>query len=152
MANIEIKEVKSQLIASIRVTVGMAEIGKTMGEIYPEIMAYLQKIGSYPIGPPLSLYHTFDQNAMDIEAGIPIATPIPEEGRIKTGKTPEGKVAYTIHTGPYETLETTYSAIMTWIKENGKELSSPTWEIYLTDPQEELDTSKWKTEIYWPYK
>ena len=152
MTNVKIKDVKAQHIASIRVTVSMAEISKTFGEIFPEIMGYLQKIGSYPIGPPLSLYHNHDENAMDVEVGIPIAVPIPEEGRIISGKTPEGKTAYTLHIGPYETLPTAYSTIMTWMKENGKELSGPAWEIYLTGPQEESDTSKWRTEIYWPYK
>jgi len=152
MTNVEIKDVKAQHIASIRVTVSMAEIGKTMGEIFPEIMGYLQKIGSYPTGPPLSLYHNHYENAMDVEVGIPIAAPIPEEGRITSGITPEGEVAYTLHNGPYKTLPTAYNAIMTWFKENGKEFSWPAWEIYLTGPQKESDTSKWRTEIYWPYK
>jgi effector-binding domain-containing protein len=32
----------------------------------------------------------------------------------------------------------------------GRRPASTMWEVYLTDPEEEPDPARWRTEVYWP--
>jgi len=41
---------------------------------------------------------------------------------------------------------------MKFIEENEKEINGASWEVYITDPMSEPDTSKWVTQIYYPVK
>jgi len=56
----------------------------------------------------------------------------------------------TVHVGPYDTLSSTYEALQAWIETQGRTPATAMWEVYLTDPDQEPDPSKWRTEVYWP--
>ncbi len=70
--------------------------------------------------------------------------------RVHQSELPACEAAVTLHTGPYEKLPDAYSALTEWIKENGKHEAGPPWEVYVTDPGGEPDSSKWQTEVVWP--
>lgn len=56
----------------------------------------------------------------------------------------------TWHVGPYEKLPKAYEAFDEWSKENQFSPSKPPMEIYWSDPGEEPDSSKWRTELIFP--
>jgi effector-binding domain-containing protein len=154
---IKIVEVKEQPMLSVREAADMPSIAEKMGRIFLETFTFMQKQGIVPSGPPFSYYHDVFSEAtskgvFDMECGFPVSEPAEGEGHIKAGKLPGGKTLKAVHIGPYQTLSETYEAVMAWAKEMGIQLGDNMWEIYLTDPDKEKDSSKWVTEILWPIK
>ena len=147
---VELKDLKPQPMVSIRTSCKVAEIGPVLGEILPEVFHYLDKRGVRPAGPPFTRYHSFDGTNCEIEAGMPVAEPQPDEGRITAGELPGGPTATTVHVGPYEDLPSAHDALDAWLKANGKKSRGPQWESYVTDPGEEPDPQKRQTELLWP--
>lgn len=66
------------------------------------------------------------------------------------GTLPEAKAFEAMHVGPYDTLETTYTAIQEQMKAEGFRPSEMMWEYYLSDPSVEPDPLKWQTRVVWP--
>jgi effector-binding domain-containing protein len=62
-----------------------------------------------------------------------------------------GKCAHAVHKGAYSKLNESYTALAKWVEDNGKQIASAPYEIYLNEPgkvpEEEL-----VTEIYFPIK
>ncbi len=52
-----------------------------------------------------------------------------------------------LHVGPYEDLHLAHRAAEKWLPENGLQSSGPAWEVYVTDPGDEPDPGKWRTEV-----
>jgi effector-binding domain-containing protein len=147
-----VKEVKPQPMVSIRTQCHAAEIGASLQEILPEIWSYLQRLGVQPSGPPFTRYHGLDGNQADIESGMPVAEPVEGEGRITPGELPGGTVLTTVHFGPYEKLPEAHDALHIWLRDQNKEPAGPQWEFYWTDPGQEPDPYKRKTELVWPIR
>ena len=149
------KEVKAQMIVSIRETVSSTDkISAKLGEMYGKLMGYLKKNNAEPAGIPMAIWHEFapEKKKIDMEAALPVSKEFKAEGEIKFGKTYEGKVVSVIHWGSYESSEATYKTIEQWMKDNKKSPAGPPWEVYITDPVMEKDTAKWQTEIVFPIK
>ncbi len=146
----EITEIQAQPVVAIRTTTTMEGISNALHEILPAVWGHVTSHGGQPAGPPFTRYYSWDGASTDMEAGIPVAAPVPGEGRIVSTELPAGKVARAIHVGSYEKLSDTYRALESYIKEQGLTPAGAVWEVYLTDPGQEPDTSTWKTEINWP--
>ena len=84
--------------------------------------------------------------------GMRIARHLRPDGtdRIQAGELPGGTVATVIHKGPYEGLPQTWAALVEWISAQGLQPAGAPWEVYLTDPGAEPDSSKWRTQIFFP--
>ena len=54
------------------------------------------------------------------------------------------------HVGPYDTMADTYTQLLAWAADNGLELATGMWEVYLSDPSAEPDPATWRTEVFWP--
>ena len=65
---------------------------------------------------------------------------------------PRGPVAVTTHIGPYDAMEPAYAALASWVSDRGGEPTGDAWEIYLSDPEQQPDSSMWRTEIVQPYR
>jgi effector-binding domain-containing protein len=149
---VEIRKVGEQPVVSIRTQCHVAELGAILAEILPEVWRYVRNNGVNPSGPPFTRYHGFSEDRVDIEGGLPIATPLPGEGRITAGLLPAGEVATTVHVGPYDKLPHAHDALHEWITANKRTSAGPQWEVYLSDPGLEPDPTRWKTELMWPIK
>jgi effector-binding domain-containing protein len=149
---IETKEMQSQPIVSIRATTDEAGLGKFFETTYPVLTSSIQSEGLQPTGPPFARYFKFSKEEVDVEGGVPVSGSPKGGGDVNAGEIPGGRVASTMHVGPYDKLGDAYAAIETFMKENGLEAAGPPMEIYWSDPQEEKDTSKLQTEIVWPIK
>lgn len=57
-----------------------------------------------------------------------------------------------INVGAYENLADTHEQIKQYVKYKKFELNGSPWEVYVTDPDKEKDTTKWITEVYYPVK
>jgi effector-binding domain-containing protein len=149
---IETKEMQPQAILSIRATTTQAGLGEFFMRAYPEVLGFMQSKGVQPAGPPFARYFKFSDEEVDVEGGVPVSGTIDTAGDVVAGEIAGGRVASTMHLGPYEKLSEAYSAIEGFIKENGLKAAGPPMEIYWSDPQEEKNPSKLQTEVIWPIK
>jgi effector-binding domain-containing protein len=149
---ITVKTLRPQPIATIRTTSATATIGATLGQILPEVFAYVVAQGQQPAGPPFTRYLDDSGETIELEAGIPVAAPIAGNGRVQAGALPGGPVATIWHVGPYDTLTATYDVLAAWMAAEGRARGGPFWEVYWTNPQEVPDPAEWKTEIVCPLR
>lgn len=125
-------------------------VGPWLAETYAQISAYLEGLGIPMAGPPYARY-TFHGDQTGVEAGFPVSGAVPGRGSIQPSHLPGGAAAITVHLGPYEGLENAYKAVMEWLAVHGCEPIDGHWEIYYTDPAQEPDSARWRTEVVAPY-
>ncbi len=116
---------------------------------------WLRQQGITPAGPHFLRYHVIDMaGEMDIEVGVPVATPQPGDERVKPGRLPAGRYASLIYIGLGLAAN---KALLEWIRANHLRLDK--WadpkgdafgcrfEAYLTDPKVEPRKKQWKIEL-----
>jgi effector-binding domain-containing protein len=153
----EITQRSAQPYAGISAWVTMATIGSVADRI-PEIFGWLGPRGVAPAGPPFFRYHVIDmERQLLVEAGVPVASPIQDDGEIRAGTLPAGRFASMTHTGAPDTLAAATAELLDWAQAHGLDWDvSPTdagqrWgcrlEFYLTNPAEQPDPGKWQTQL-----
>jgi AraC family transcriptional regulator len=147
---IDRKELDEQPILYIRRQVRRTELPQFFAECYPRLYGHGAQAGLAIAGQPAARYITVGPGQWTVDAVMPLRSPAATEGEITAGTLQGGPAAVAIHMGPYEQLEGTYRAVEKWIAERGYRHNGPPWEVYVTDPGQEPDSSKWKTEVYWP--
>lgn len=101
-------------------------------------------------GPPMSIVHKFEPQNVVLEMAIPVADSIAVPDSLTLGKIPAGRALKMKHMGDYQNLADTWQAFDEY---NAANEIMPRWypyEVYVTDPSQEPDTSKWVTEIVFP--
>ncbi|NOS86822.1 MAG: GyrI-like domain-containing protein [Ignavibacteria bacterium] len=146
----KIVTLESHSALAIRDTCTFAELGDKFGEIYSEIGAYLKANSLKAAGYPFGIYHSFSPEKVDLEAGIPVEGNSSGSGRIYTMQSYSGKAANTTFTGPYEKLSEAWVEFARLVDADNHKLAGPCFEVYVTDPEDEPDSSKWITELYTP--
>ena len=146
------REIPAQPILGIRTKAKMSELSQIMGPMFGEVMEHIQRNGQHPAGTPLSVYYGMGGGEVDVECGIPTASSMEGEGRVRAGELPAGTVATVTHTGPYEGLGETWTALTAWMSSQGLVPAGAPWEVYVTDPGAEFDSSKWRTDIFFPVR
>ena len=106
--------------------------------------------GAEIAGPPVALYREPTDGTIDVLAGFPLARPITPSGDLVAATLPGGTTVETIHTGPYESMPTTYAELTSWLTEHGLTSSEEMWEEYLVGPDAEQDPRRWQTRIVFP--
>ncbi|HVE93199.1 MAG TPA: GyrI-like domain-containing protein [Actinomycetota bacterium] len=150
MAEFEIRQELPRHAVTIRKVVGNSEVAQAFGECLPKVFGYIQSKGGAMSGPPFGLYHSFSDDKMDMEAGLPVEAPVEGEGEITSTTLPGGRVAATWHVGPYEQLAQAHESLRRWVDEQGLRPAGPPRDVFWTDPGQEPDPSKWRTEVVLP--
>lgn len=138
-------------IASVRLKVEHVDMQRTLAVLLPEVMQVVLSQGRPMDGPPLVRYHSFGDE-VDLEAAIPVRTPIESVGRVKASLLPACEAAKAWHIGPYEELGQAYERLQAFFDEQGLEPAGAPWEEYWTDPGLEPDPAKWRTRVVWPVR
>ena len=139
----------------IRIQTPMKGMSKAASKLFKEIDAWAKQQGVTPAGPPYMRYYVIDMTGeMDIEVGIPIAAPLPGDGRVCAGALPAGRYASLVYSGSGLSGN---KALLDWARANG--LTWDRWndpkgdafrsryESYLTDPEVEPRKTKWEVEV-----
>lgn len=147
MAEIELVEVEETLAIVRSAHCSHSELPDTISRLYGELMT------AYPeaemTGPPRIYYLSWDQGSCVIEAAIPVETSSGfQPGDLKTY--PAVKAAKLDHVGPYTELHKSWEHMWGEMGRLGLAGGMPCWDSYVTDPEEEPDTSQWLTELYIP--
>jgi effector-binding domain-containing protein len=146
-----------QPYVAIRGHVTMAEIGAFAGRT-GEVFGWLGARGLAPAGPPFLKYNVIDMaRQLEIETGVPVSAPAAGEGEVISGVLPAGRYATVTHVGHPSELMGVTKALLDWAAGQGltwdmsPDADGDRWasrlEIWLTDPAEEPDMSKWVTQL-----
>jgi len=130
------------------------EIADRLGEVF----GWLGSRGVEPAGAPFFKYDRIDmENTLEIEVGVPVATPIAGQGDVEAGVLPAGRYVEVSHTGHPDDLIDITGNLLAWAAEQGLafdmrespegELWGSRLEFYLTDPAEQPDMAKWDVEL-----
>jgi effector-binding domain-containing protein len=65
-----------------------------------------------------------------VEVGVELRQPCPLTGRVVASALPAGRVAMTVHRGPYAGLASAHQAVLDWCAAQGRRPAGPRWEIY----------------------
>ena len=137
--NVETVETKSQPILFLSRSSSMdpSDIGRTMGEAFGTLGAFVGKNGIAPAGPPVCIYRSWDKGKMGFDVGFPVSKGALAKaaGEVKAGETPSGKALKAIHRGAYAKLRDTYGEVEAHMKKSGIPMPSLSWEVYVGDPQ-----------------
>ena len=153
----EVTQRAAQPYAGISAWVTMETISSVADRI-PEIFGWLGAHGIAPAGPPFFRYHVIDmQRALQVEAGVPVASAVDDEGEVRAGTLPAGRFAVMTHTGAPDTLVAATAELLGWAQVRGlawdvsQTDAGEHWgcrvEFYLTNPAEEPDAGKWQTQL-----
>jgi effector-binding domain-containing protein len=154
----EIVEWPARPYVAVLAHVTMATLGAVVPPLNGEVFRWLAERGAEPAGAPFWKYNVIDMDGeLEIEAGVTVPQPLAGDGRVAAGTLPAGRYATLIHVGhPGELAEATRRLHdwaagqgLTWDMSPGE--AGERWgsrlEIYLTDPSQEPDMSKWETQL-----
>jgi effector-binding domain-containing protein len=138
-------------VMSMRVTCSQAEMPAKMGEIYGQLQAAIAKQSLQIAGPAYTLYHKWaPPDTIEMEPGFVVNKAGKNDGHVVAGKMQPVQAARLDYYGDYSRLGDAHMYMDEWLKANNLSVAGAPWEEYLTSPQQEPDTSKWFTRIYYP--
>ncbi|WP_067896524.1 GyrI-like domain-containing protein [Nocardia vaccinii] len=109
-------------------------IAEFLGASFAEVMRVVRERHVAVIGPPFARYTQTD-GGFDVEAGFPVSAAFEDDGEVVHTVLPGGRLAGTMHVGPYDTVDQAYRAMEKWLAERGFEATSAPWESYLDGPE-----------------
>ncbi|MGP8001415.1 MAG: GyrI-like domain-containing protein [Streptosporangiaceae bacterium] len=65
-----------------------------------------------------------------VEVGVLLDQPVPLTGRVVASALPAGRVAMTVHRGPYPGLAAAHRAVLDWCAAQRLRPAGPRWEVY----------------------
>jgi effector-binding domain-containing protein/uncharacterized protein YndB with AHSA1/START domain len=154
---LSVEETKPVSYIGISSTVSMDNMDameKQMSSSYGELMGALAKAKIEMTGAPFCIYNKWDEATKQTE--FVCALPVPDGAKVpakyKLMQTSGGMAVKAINLGSYDNLGNTHGEIEKFISFKNLEIIGAPWEIYVTDPEMEKDTTKWITEVYYPVK
>jgi effector-binding domain-containing protein len=122
-----------------------------------EIEGWLARHGVTPVGPPFIRYHVIDMAAsLDVEVGFPTDGVVAGDGRVEPATLPAGRYAALVYTGAEHGVAAN-RALIEWAAEHGVAFDDfaserghgfrGRYETLLTDPADEDDPTRWRTEV-----
>jgi effector-binding domain-containing protein len=146
-------ETRPMLYVTRSASMNPQDIAAIMADAFGAMGSFLGRSGVTPAGPPLAVYHDWDEAAgtMKIDVGFAVAPcdTTKATGDVHAGQTPSGKALKAVHHGPYPKLRDTYGALEAHMKTAGIAMPAFAWEVYLSDP-DTTPAEDLLTEIYMP--
>lgn len=149
-----------QPYVGIKLTVPMRSIGMEAPPLIGELFGFLGRNGIEPEGAPFFKYDVIDmERDMQLTVGIPVEAPAEGDDRVRGGTLPAGRFATLTYVGDVRGtgLVDATIALLDWGKSNDVKWdrhavdAGDAWacrlEVYESDPSEEPDASKWRTDL-----
>jgi effector-binding domain-containing protein len=115
---------------------------------------WLAQKGEKPAGAPFWRYLLVDMGKkLEVDVAFPVAAFVAGDSRIVADFLPAGRYAVAMFVGHPDRLMQATADFLSWAEGRGIrwQMNGPRWggrvEWYLSDPAEEPDMSKWKTEL-----
>ncbi len=132
-----------------RARIAFDKLPTFFGNAYGALYAAIQQMGLTPEGMPYAIYYDIDEfkKETDVAAAVAVLGKVSEIKDFNKVVLPPSKVLSTTHYGAYENMAPAYAELDKYLRENSlkKEM---VLEEYFSDPVQEKDSSKWKTNIH----
>lgn len=150
--DIKIKELEPTEVIGLTLETSPEGISTDSGATYERLYDVIGQEGITPAGPPRLVYHRMSEDSWTIECCAPVkgASDPPDGFVLRTF--PGGRAAHALHVGPYDELGMAYREMEVWIDKQGLSTANPPFDVYLNDPSEVKDPTRFETEIVWPVK
>jgi effector-binding domain-containing protein len=145
---------RAQAYVAVRSQVTMEQMAETLPPLNREVLQWLAGKGIKPSGPPFWRYLLIDmKRTLEIDVAFPVRALPTGDARITADVLPEGNYATAMFVGHPMGLMQATADLLSWAEQQGIEwkMDGERWsgrvEWYLSDPADEPDMSKWKTEL-----
>lgn len=137
-----------QPYVAITESVTMDAIGQLLPPLVGEVFGWLDAHDLAPAGDVFWKYNVVDMDReLEVEVGIPVATAVAGDDRVRPGVLPAGRYATVTHIGPYPGLVDATARLLDWARQQGlmwdrseRDGGGERWgarlEFYLNDPDE----------------
>jgi DNA-binding transcriptional MerR regulator len=151
-----IKKVSEQSIIYVRQKTSLPLLERVRERAFGELYGFLKQENVRATGPGFSAnvgegkYEPHDDLNWEADWSFDVCVPVAKvitNRRIASRVFPAGKVAYLVHTGPYEPLFQVYKKITAWLSKHGLEHTGQTREIYHLSLSETKHSNHLKTEV-----
>jgi effector-binding domain-containing protein len=150
---VEMTEVPNQEVMTFRLTSSMDSFSLKFNAMFPVIEKAIAAQGLKPSGPPIAIYHVFSPEKVDFEAGIPVDKKGTTMGVVVAKELHACQAAMATFKGAYSLgMKAAHEQIQDYIKTSRKTMAGPPWEVYLSGPGTENDSTKYITQIFYPVK
>jgi len=150
---ISVEEVKPFYYVGLSHTMNpqdMEAVGAQMGKMYSELQNMLSKAKVEIVGPPLCFFPSYEETSMEMICAFKVAEGAKVSPKYKVATFPGGRAVKAENKGAYANLEIAHGEIDSYLGFKNLQVNGAPWEVYVTDPGNEPDTSKWVTEVYYP--
>ncbi len=145
---VEVKQFGPTQTAVIRSRVRPEELSKFVPAACGEVWAFIRSAGLENPGRHVALYLGDGQGT--VEVGAEIGKRFSGSDRVQCSQLPAGRVAMTVHQGPYPRLGEAHAAIREWCAQHGHPLAGVSWEIYGHWQESwNTDSSKIRTDVFY---
>ena len=139
----------------IRTQAAGDDLPQVIPQLLGEVFAWLGKQGSASAGAPFIRFHVINmETTMEVEIGVPVASALAGDGRVRPGVLPAGRYATLVYAGVKNAIEAN-KVLIDWAKEQGIEWDAwdtetghafrARYETFLTGPDDDPDQAKWET-------
>ena len=144
---IEVKQSEPAYTAVIRSRVPKGELSKFVPAACGEVWSYFRSAGLPKPGRHIALYLGDGQGS--VEVGAEVRDQFAGNDRIHCSRLPAGRVATTVHFGPYGLLGQAHTAIREWCAQHGHRPPQISWEVYGHWQESwNADPSQIRTDVY----
>ena len=143
---VELNEITTAVIHGV---VPMAEIADFFDRSFSELVTTLDRQRIAPTGPAFARYAGQPGETADLEVGFPVHGMVAPEGQVHPSSLPAGTVARLVHAGGYDQLGEAWGRLGAWIAEQGLTSGADLWEVYVTEPNPDMDPADLRTELFW---
>jgi GyrI-like small molecule binding domain len=128
---VEEHEVGAQWIAAVHARLPIGGVAGAFRQPLDRVWAFLRAHpGLRTDGHNLFLYHHGARGELSVDFGVQVVRPFDGDGDVQCIATPAGRVASTVHRGPYDRLGDAHAALVAWCEHGGRAVGDASWEIY----------------------
>jgi effector-binding domain-containing protein len=120
-------EVEARPTAVVAATTTWREFPSLWPVLSGEVWACLRAAGVTRGCRNVMLYR---DDVPHVEVGVELLVECPLTGRVVASSLPAGRVAMTVHRGPYTGLGAAHQAVQEWCVQRAVPLAGPRWEVY----------------------
>ncbi len=132
----------------------MHQLPQYLGSMFDELAAWIEQHGVVPSGAAFIRYNVIDmENELEFEVGQLVPENVQGDNRVQAGQMPGGRYLTAVYTGDSRHLMDATAQFLEWAAKhhiqwnvNGQRWAGR-FEFYLSDPAEEPDWSKHRTEL-----
>lgn len=143
-------QIPHQFYLAVHDTATINTISMKLGKGFGTIGAAMKKQGLKMAGAPFAFYFTVSAMNFDFNSAVAVDRQGKDDGVVKAGEIKAGNGLRVRFFGSYEKTALAHQAIHDYAASKNKNITGAPWEVYITDPGMEKDTTKWETDVYYP--